>query len=333
MTLDLGLLSERYVFQSTPSRLDLGALHVPFDELTSTAATETRLAAAGQRAERTALIGSSGSGKSSVVAHVFGPLAEGVAPIVVPVAAMPAQLVASPDLMADHLLATLTRHAGTAGERIKDELAPTTETQTTTRAHGLGGAFGWLTGEMAREVERQTRVEIHADFIDKADALSQVLELVASDRLQPVLVFDDTDRWLGPDDTELARTFFAEGLRWLLDLPTSLVVAVHPHYFGLIERTGLLQYLDTQIEVPRLDTPDAIESILARRIELYADVDQPRIREVLETGSAQLILDEYQLHGSLRRALQVCHIALHDALADGSDRITPRHVAAASHAG
>ena len=43
MSLSLHLLTNRYVFESSPTRHDLGALHVPFDELTQPGQTEARL--------------------------------------------------------------------------------------------------------------------------------------------------------------------------------------------------------------------------------------------------------------------------------------------------
>ena len=43
MALSLYLLTDRYVFESSPTRHDLGALHVPFDELTQPGQTEARL--------------------------------------------------------------------------------------------------------------------------------------------------------------------------------------------------------------------------------------------------------------------------------------------------
>ena len=51
MSLTLRLLADRYAFESSPTRHDLGALHVPFDELTQTARTEARLDTSVRRAE------------------------------------------------------------------------------------------------------------------------------------------------------------------------------------------------------------------------------------------------------------------------------------------
>lgn len=333
MTLPLRLLADRYAFESSPTRHNLGALHVPFDELIQNGHTEARLDAAVRRREPVALIGTSGSGKSSVIAHVLGPLAEGVAPLFMPLAAMPYETIDTPGHLADHLLATITRLAGVAAERIDEDLAPETTTVTKTRGVGIGLGWSWLRGEMARQVTRQTKLESRASFIDKTDALTQVLEIIADEHLQPALVFDDTDRWLGDQTGQLVERFFGEGVRWLLELPAALVVAVHPHYFQTLPQEELLQYVDTRVTIPRLDDAAAIESILRKRIEKYADVSDPDLVSVLAPGASAAILDVYLERGSLRRALQVCHIALHDALSDSVPRISAHHIRAAANAG
>lgn len=63
--LTLAVLVDAYVFESSPSRHDLGALHVPFDDLIGVSATESLLDKAVRRGENVALIGGTGSGKSS----------------------------------------------------------------------------------------------------------------------------------------------------------------------------------------------------------------------------------------------------------------------------
>ena len=79
---------------------------------------------------------------------------------------------------------------------------------------------------MARQVTHQTKLEARANLVDKADALAKVLEIVSAEGLQPVLVFDDTDRWLRNGGTKLVESFFGEGVRWMFDLggahPSSL---------------------------------------------------------------------------------------------------------------
>ena len=333
MSLTLRLLADRYAVESSPTRHDLGALHVPFDELTQTVQTEARLDTSVRRGEPVALTGASGSGKSSVIAHVLGPLADGVAPLFVPLAAMPSETIDTPSHLADHLLATITRLAAMAAARIDEDLAPGTTTIAKTRRLGGGISLGWMKVEVARQVTHQTELDTRAGFMDKMDAIAQILEIIADEHLQPALVFDDTDRWLSEESARVVKGFFGEGVRWMLGLPAALTVAVHPHYFRTFPQDELLQYLDTRITIPRLENVAAIDAILRRRIEQYADIADPDLLNVLEPDASAAILDVYMYSGSLRRALQVCHIALHDALSDIVPRITARHIRAASNAG
>lgn len=333
MRLTLASLADLYVFESSPLRHDLGALHVPFDDLVGVSTTESLLGSAVRRGENVALIGASGSGKSSVTAHVLGPLAEGVAPLFIPLAAMPAETINTPDRLADHLITTIASVAGSAADSLAAELAH--ETTTITRTHQVGGGFGWrwLRGEMAREVKRQTEIERRASVIDKTDALAGVLETVALQDLQPVLVFDDTDRWIKGVSVDLVDAFFGEGVRWMMELPAPIVAAVHTRYFETTPRRHLLQCLDTAIEIPRLDSVEAIGAILCRRIARKADIPNPNLAEVLAPGAAEAILGVYSEEGSLRRALRTCHTALREALSDGVSRLTAERITVAANAG
>ncbi len=70
-------LADRYSFDASPSFIDLGTYHVPFDDLTGGSRVEARIAAGSRRGERTVLVAESGSGKSSVISHVLGPAVPG----------------------------------------------------------------------------------------------------------------------------------------------------------------------------------------------------------------------------------------------------------------
>lgn len=112
MSLDLLLRLQRaHAFDPTPMRDDLGAYHVPFGTLVDNTHPERTLLDAALRAERVALIGDSGAGKSSLTARVLGSLAEGVAPIVVPVARESYDVVREPRAMFAHLVSVISTHA------------------------------------------------------------------------------------------------------------------------------------------------------------------------------------------------------------------------------
>lgn len=90
-------------------------------------------------------------------------------------------------------------------------------------------------------------------------------------------MFDDTDRWIPDDDADTVDGFFRDIIRWLTDLPVSVVVAAHRRYLdnGSRRRYELLEFLDTQVAIPRLEDATALATILERRIALkVVDIQQ-----------------------------------------------------------
>lgn len=96
-----------------PVRDDLGIYHVPFSELAGDGHIEQTLGDGCRRYERIAIVGDSGTGKSSLTASVLGPLAEGVALVVVPVTIEPNDTVSEPRAMFAHIAAVIARVATT----------------------------------------------------------------------------------------------------------------------------------------------------------------------------------------------------------------------------
>jgi len=334
MSLTLATLRDFSVFESTPGWHDLGHLHVPFDKLASNERTEGRLAGAIRRREPTALIGHSGSGKSSVAAHVLEASADDVAAIVLPVVATAGTTVDSAMHLADYLIAVLSRRARHPDAAvIESRVATSVETLTSMKGGQLAIGVPWLTGGLAREVQRQVQTERTATLVEKTEALAEVLDLISSENLHPVLVFDDTDRWLDSGNAQLVRPFFGECIRWLLELPTGVVVAVHPTYFDEIPRRELLQYVDTRIDIPELHHPDNIRAIFDRRLSMFAGFDGDDLDSVLAPDAIAAVYGVYEQAKSLRRAIQVCHIAVNEALDAGAALLTPEHIDAAAHAG
>lgn len=107
-------LQEAHAFDPFPVRDDLGIYHVPFRELAGDDHIEETLGDGCRRYERIAIVGDSGTGKSSLTASVLGPLAVGVAPVVVPVAIEPNETVSEPRAMFAHIAAVIARVAADA---------------------------------------------------------------------------------------------------------------------------------------------------------------------------------------------------------------------------
>lgn len=331
-------LADRYTFDGSPSFADLGAYHVPFDELTNTARVEARIAAGAVRGERMALIAQTGSGKSSVISHVLGPAVTGVAPIVVPVRPLEEGATSSARI-ADELLSLLGRYAGQVDE-LEDSVRVAGSTRQITHSHrhssGVGLALSWLRGDLARDVTRQTQTDQHITLREKTEVLGQALDRIRLADLQPIVVFDDTDRWLADTDVVTVSSFFRDIIRWLTELPVSVVVAAHTHYFDRgVPRTDLLEFLDTPVHVPRVPDASALATILTRRISLNVEgTDQSgaKLDGALTDAAVDALFAAYAEGASLRRVLQISHVALAEAINADADLIGGDHVTAAHRA-
>jgi hypothetical protein len=328
-------LASRFAFDSTPSFGDLGAYHVPFDELTATSSVEARLGEAVRNGERVAVVGDSGAGKSSLVSHVLGPMAEGVAPLVVPVRTLEGDA-ARPDRVADELLVTVPHYLERIGRLGATDMPAGSTRRVTAHEDYSGGlrlALPWLHGELARDLGRQVAVDVPIPLTAKANALRAAFDRIAADGLQPIIVFDDTDRWLGTSDEATVEGFFTESLRWLTDLPVAVVVATHHAYVPDRQtRRRRLEFAPTRIEIPPLPGSGALAEVLARRVERNC-VDSPfagsATGDVFKDQALGALLQDYPTPDSLRQVMLLCYASVRYAINEEAERVTADHVAAA----
>ena len=233
----LASLQEAHAFDPFPIREDLGLYHVPFSELVGSTHIEGTLLEACRRFERIAVIGDSGTGKSSLTASVLGPLAEGIAPVLVPVVVEPSDTVTDPGSMFAHIAAVIARFATDAAtisaEQRDDALARLTAQRPVGRVgtRNLRLGAGWMGATVGADLSRQAgpAQSIGRSASEMLEVVHQMLATISNDGPSPVLVFDDTDRWLSgsafPDHEALARSFFGRVLAALAELRCALVVA------------------------------------------------------------------------------------------------------------
>lgn len=134
----------------SPCGMTSGCTTYRFSEIAGDGHIEQALGDGCRRFERIAIVGDSGTGKSSLTASVLGPLAEGVAPVVVPVAIEPNETVSEPRAMFAHVAAVIARVAADAAALSPSEreeaLARLTAQRPVGRVGGktlrLGG--GWI---------------------------------------------------------------------------------------------------------------------------------------------------------------------------------------------
>ena len=101
--------------------------------------------------------------------------------------------------------------------------------------------------------------------------LARMVAIFRSHQREPLLVIDDSDRWLQIGQTDLSQVadaFFTRNVQMLAkELDCGFVVAVHDHYLELGGYVDTRALLSTEIRIPRFENPDvAIGQILGRRI-------------------------------------------------------------------
>ncbi len=340
---DLELLHDGGAFNPSPRHQELYATHVPFDTMTGTHGCEAALAAALRRSERVTLVGTSGAGKSSVIASTLNPLVEDLVPLPIPVAVERPAVAGDAVAFVRHLVQVVSRLVQLIQpERARQARAIESETQPKVRrgkgfsvAPGMAGVSVRLAYELEAAVQEPS---ITSDQI--MDQGRQILDLFRSRDLTPVLVLDDTDRWLSttwlPDSGPIRAAFFGTIPRLLSEeLQAAAVIAVHPTYLDDPSFRAARGFLSRSITVPPVPSAGAVAAILYRRIALAFDargLPAVDVGEVLDDAALVTVHDYYASSPSdvRRNVLLVLHAALTLAMDDPqAQRIGRRHVALA----
>lgn len=321
-----------HAFEPAPRRSSLHRLHVEFDDLTGTQTCEAALLAALTSGQRVALVGSSGAGKTSVTECVLGPMREGVAPIQVPVSIEDPAIATSPSHFARHLVGLIRRWV-TDGLPKDSNRASRVAAKESSRSQRLTLAPSWMGAKVELGYELKQAVDDDpATAAERIAQARQLLDIIEDNQLRPVLVLDDTDRWLSPSWTnsqEVRSGFFRKVVRVIAEeLDTAAVIAVHPDYLPDPDYQAAAGFLDARVDVPHLPNAVAIGRLLARRAEVA--LDREDTGELVTAGACAALFDHYSSLPNVRVAvLQVAHLALTLAVDDDSACIDEAHVHAA----
>ncbi len=317
------------VFSSSP-RDHLEDLFVPFQQLTGVN-VEDRLAKLAQEGRRIAIVGPSGCGKSSLSSYVARKD---------PFASIQIQVNSDPDvarqekLFGQHLVRAIGRWAQTFGAMDEEDLrrakAETSDREespgrrSTTTASG-GASAGILKGDLGRELaQEESKINQPIPTEEVAVVARRMLELVRYRKLTPIVVIDDSDRWLSDADQETITIFFGKVMRWVADLGASMIVAVHERYRrspGYKQARGD-GWLEEELWIPSLNDPKQLREILNKRVERAIG---HQITAIAEVEAIDELFAYYigEAGSSLRKTLTVAQDAVRQAVQDSdAERIT-----------
>ena len=277
-------------------------------------------------------MGSSGSGKTSVTEWVLGPLREGVAPIHVPVSIEDPAIATSPSEFARHVVG-LVRRWVTQGLPKDSGRASRIGDTAPNRSQRFTLAPSWMGAKVELGYELKQAVDDEPSTAgQRIEQARQLLDIIEAKELRPVLVLDDTDRWLSPswaNSQEVRSGFFRKVVRVIAEeLDTAAVIAVHPDYLLDPDYQAAAGFLEARVDVPHLPDATAVGHLLARRARVALDRDD--VTSLVTAAACDALYDHYSTSPNVRVAiLQVAHLALTLAVDDDSTSIEEPHIHAA----
>jgi hypothetical protein len=339
--------SEHLAFDPTPMPVSLPACHVPFEGMAGQGrGIETEVARRACNLDRLGITGPIGCGKSSLSRYAMSQVGQIAAPIWINVATEDPEAIGTVRGFLEILISQLasaahraTRISGSSRQQILSEASlreplPTTVVQMNAE---LGASFWLLHGGIARSITRT--IEPAAAYRATEDlrrVVNDVMAVIASDELVPILIADDTDRLLRStqeDDLQRRRFtgFFGEVLRDISDhLQCGLLVAVHDRYRDEDQYEAMTDGLLLHVDVPAITESDHLAAIVDARLEFVEEgaswsnlVDPEAVGVLLE-------LHNDRDRRSLRKTLTTFRTSLISAAARGADVVQVRDVASSA---
>ena len=291
--------------------------------------------------QRVQVVGPSGAGKTSLILRVVVDMAKrrlGLRHevLVLRVGDRPENL-ASPEAVMKHVLDTIAVEGyrfSNVDRATLDAAIAAERTWTGTQVEHRGSLTSPVVGYSASIKEAYESMSFGQNPARVRHDLEDVLHRVSESGYRPVLVVDDTEKFVSPGidgkvDERSIENLYHHGVRALCEMPVDLVVAVHPRFEAVdrvrevIDRIGM-----PKIEVPQLppgaDEP-GLRHILLRRMR--SDGLDGELASVIEHGAVEDLQVLYHDRDSnLRSVLRVAHEAAENALRRGSPVIAARDV-------
>jgi hypothetical protein len=317
--------------------------YVPFDDLTATDGFDSQI----DRALRTeagciTVIGPSGAGKSAAIAATVTRLESEFPCLRIPVAAV-GDVAGTPVAFGQHILRETVRQAGAlfaAHQREALEAAAVERETKRGATRGLGAklkaGIPGLSLDVAGDLKDSALdQETLANATDVLEGLHRLVGIFESRGGPPILIFEDTDAWLGTpegqDTAQVANEFFGGTLGVLVrEVEIRSIIATHSHYVELDGYQAIRGRLLAEVEIPPLlDAKAAIAAILQRRMTV-SEIDGSVADVFPEDAIARLVAEYDHSNRSIRHVLQVCDTALGQSAPSYPDQLTEDHLRGAS---
>ena len=241
---------------------------------------------------RIQIVGPSGAGKTSLILRVVADLVRRELDVrrevlVLRIGDQPQSLTSAEEAI-KLVLSTIAVHGYRFGSVDPDVLRSASADQRTFHPRHITDQIGvdaQVVSYSANVREAYESLDFGQNAARARNDLEDVLSQVSAAGYRPVLILDDTEKFVSPGptgkiDVGSVANLYHHGVRALGELDLDLVVATHPRF----EEVEHVRKVSERLAMPRVDVP-----------ELPADSDTPALRRILERrlerGDVEVALD------------------------------------------